>query len=74
GLTTSDTGNKIKNLSMMFLPFSAPCIVLIPCLSAVSQEQTARVTVILGTGLCARTCRAAFYDTHPVIIFQDIDN
>lgn len=40
GLTTSDTGNKIKNLSMMFLPFSAPCVVLIPCLSAVSQEQT----------------------------------
>lgn len=40
GLTASDTGNKIKNLSMMFLPFSAPCVVLIPCLSAVSQEQT----------------------------------
>lgn len=39
-LTTSDTGNKIKNLSMMFLPFSAPCVVLIPCLSAVPQELT----------------------------------
>lgn len=39
-LTTSDTGNKIKNLSMMFLLFSVPCVVLIPCLSAVSQEQT----------------------------------
>ncbi len=39
GLTTSDTGNKIKNLSMMFLPFSAPCIVLIPCLSAVSRDR-----------------------------------
>lgn len=39
-LMTSDTGNKIKNLSMMFLPFSAPRVVLIPCLSAVSQELT----------------------------------
>lgn len=37
-LTTPDAGNKIKNLSMMFLAFSAPCVVLIPCLSAVSQE------------------------------------
>lgn len=37
-LTTPDSGNKIKNLSMMFLPFSAPCVVLIPCLSAVPQE------------------------------------
>ncbi|VEB96194.1 Uncharacterised protein [Cedecea lapagei] len=37
-LTAPDAGNKIKNLSMMFLPFSAPCVVLIPCLSAVPQE------------------------------------
>lgn len=37
-LTVLDTGNKIKNLSMMFLLFSAPCVVLIPCLSAVPQE------------------------------------
>lgn len=39
-LTTPDTRNKLKNLSMMFLSFSAPCVVLIPCLSAVSQELT----------------------------------
>ena len=37
-LTTPDAGNKLKNLSMMFLPFSAPCVVLVPCLSAVPQE------------------------------------
>lgn len=37
-LTTPDSGNKIKNLSMVFLPFSAPCVVLIPCLPAVPQE------------------------------------
>ena len=39
-LTISDTGNKIKNLSIMFQPFSAPCVILIPCLSAVPKEQT----------------------------------
>ena len=37
-LTTPDAGNKIKNLSMMFLAFSAPGVVLIPCLPAVPQE------------------------------------
>ncbi|VUS49568.1 hypothetical protein SB6411_01263 [Klebsiella spallanzanii] len=37
-LTTPDAGNKFQNLSMMFLPFSAPCVVLVPCLSAVPQE------------------------------------
>ncbi len=61
GLTTSDTGNKIKNLSMMFLPLSAPCVVLIPCLSAVSREQTCTRHSYFGAGLCARTCRAAFF-------------
>lgn len=37
-LTTPDTDNKLKNLSMMFLSFSVPCVVLIPCLSAMPQE------------------------------------
>lgn len=37
-LTTPDPGNKLKNLSMMFLSFSASCVVLIPRLSAVPQE------------------------------------
>lgn len=37
-LTAPDTGNKLKNLSMMFLSFSVPCIVLVPRLSAVPQE------------------------------------
>lgn len=37
-LTTPDAGNKLQNLSMLLLPFSAPCVVLIPCLSAVPQE------------------------------------
>ena len=37
-LTTPDSGNKLKNLSMMFLSFYASCVVLIPRLSAVPQE------------------------------------
>lgn len=37
-LTAPDTGNKIKYLSMMLLPFIVPCVVLIPRLSAVPQE------------------------------------
>ncbi len=34
-LAASGTGNKIKNLSMMLLPFITSCIVLVPRLSAV---------------------------------------
>lgn len=41
-LAAPDSGNKIKNQSIMFLSFPAPHVALIPCLSAVS----ARVTVI----------------------------
>ncbi|EHC91488.1 hypothetical protein LTSESEN_1520 [Salmonella enterica subsp. enterica serovar Senftenberg str. A4-543] len=37
-LTAPGTGNKIKNLSMMLLPFITSCIVLVPRLSAVPQE------------------------------------
>lgn len=44
-LTTPGTGNKIKNLSMMLLPFITSCVVLVPRLSAVPQELT-----------CTRNC------------------
>ena len=37
-LTTPDPGNKIKDMSMLFLSFCASCIVLIPRLSAVPQK------------------------------------
>jgi hypothetical protein len=37
-LTTPESGNKIEHLSMVFLPFIAPYVVLIPRLSAVPQE------------------------------------
>jgi len=37
-LTTPDAGNKIKDMSMLFLSFCASCIVLIPRLSAVPQK------------------------------------
>ena len=44
-LTAPDTGNKIKNLSMMLQPFITSCVVLVPRLSAVPQELT-----------CTRNC------------------
>ncbi|EHJ80921.1 hypothetical protein LTSEBAI_4301 [Salmonella enterica subsp. enterica serovar Baildon str. R6-199] len=44
-LAAPGTGNKIKNLSMMLLPFITSCIVLVPRLSAVPQELT-----------CTRNC------------------
>lgn len=37
-LTAPDADNKINNMSILLLSFIAPCIVLIPGLSAVPQE------------------------------------
>ncbi|GAS45654.1 hypothetical protein NGUA34_01786 [Salmonella enterica] len=37
-LAAQGTGNKVKNLSRMLLPFITSCIVLVPRLSAVPQE------------------------------------
>ncbi len=37
-LTTPNSGNKIKNLTIVFMSFIAPGIMLVPCLSAVPQK------------------------------------